>query len=491
MTIRRHLLSGFLLILSFFPEVTAQQQRLDSLRALVKEVPTDTSDVNLLVTLAHAEFKAGNNDQAISLAIQARNLARKIGYMKGVGEALLASTYAYKLKGAYEEAIKDAREAIPIFERLEDWVNLSRGYNYMAQAYENAGDRTQALANQLKAIPYLEKANYKQGLAVVNNGIGIIYYKSGSYDVALDYHFKALAISDSIGSKIHSATALNNIATIYERLGNYDAALKFYTRYMELMKEAEVKPSIGLAYANLGELYIRMNDLTLAEKYLKIALSIQEQIQDKRRIVFTLTYLGDLWYKKRDNQRALEYYQKAVSLAKELTTVGISTDALRGLSKVYRAENRIDLAATYMREATEVAQQQNDKLALEEIYYEWAQLDSTRGDFKDAFIWFKKHKALHDSLFDKRKNDKVAYLESLYGKERELHKDLVSQRVAVEEQQETASVTRSILAITSVVLLIGLVVMVFLYKRLARHVKQPVDHMGSVNNQLELQLEDK
>ena len=93
-----------------------------------KESAADTSAVNALNQQCRS-YIGSNNDSAILIAQQAKEMADKINYTNGIALAHKNIGLAYYYKGEYKDAIQNFQESIKAYEQLNDQTGVANILN--------------------------------------------------------------------------------------------------------------------------------------------------------------------------------------------------------------------------------------------------------------------------------------------------------------------------------------------------------------------------
>jgi tetratricopeptide (TPR) repeat protein len=427
-----------LVILSSFAQSFSQSRKIDSLRSVIKTPPRDTADVKTMVTLSMALFHGGNFDTSLHLAIQARKLAEDLHFKKGVASALLSSGYAYKLKGAYEASLKDLKEGLVLYEELNDNLNTGRALNFIAQVYNATGERDKALSYLQRASEFVEKAGHKEGLSVIYIDLGINHFDRGSYEVALEYYLLSLRLSESVKAYSKMAMAMNNIGVVYEAMNEKEKALEYYEECLALTESHDIVSKRALALLNTGKLYaLKKSTQEKGEKYLSEGLSIVRENGDKKYEIYALSGFGDYYKTKGNLAKAEEFFKQAVDIGREINSPEATIGCLKEIGALALLSGKFDRAQKFASESLSMAERLDSKASRKEIYLFQSQLDSARGDFRGAFVWYKRYAQLNDSLFNERKTAKILHLQTLYDKEKQ-ENEAKAELTALHESSGTA-----------------------------------------------------
>ena len=275
----------------------------------------DTASVNALVQQSKDLTKT-DPDKAMSVAIQAKELAEKIEFRQGQAYALKSIGQIYKKQAKYLEALDYYRQSIKIFEEIKDNVGVSNLYNNIGNIYYDQSDDVKALENYLQSLKFAELSGDRLRMLSALNNIGGVYTnKVATYDKALQYYLKALPICEEIGKKDELGAICANIGFIYAEKKDTEKAMIYFNKALKAYGNSEGSLNV---YNYIGTLYNNENKLDLALKNHFQALSLSETFKDKISIVKSLIGLGNVYEKKGDYKTAIINYKKAETSALEI-----------------------------------------------------------------------------------------------------------------------------------------------------------------------------
>jgi tetratricopeptide (TPR) repeat protein len=171
-------------------------------------------------------------------------------------------------KGELEEALKQAKKSLPIFEKIpsmEVWRGIS--LFQIAHIYKYKGDLDSALeyANRCMNIEqtpaYFKILNFAYVL-------GINYEIKGELDLALDYFEQALALSKKIKSNSTTPSILSLIGEVHWRKANAQKALSYLESSLVLSEGADDIQGSAYAIFWLVSINIDTGEIDKAQKYL-------------------------------------------------------------------------------------------------------------------------------------------------------------------------------------------------------------------------------
>jgi signal transduction histidine kinase/CheY-like chemotaxis protein len=347
----------------------AQDEKIDSLRNLLKTANEDTIKVNILLDISKRLYSL-DPDESIQLANQANDLAEKSGFKKGVAYALKNIGLAYYTKGKYSETLGYWQHSLKLFEGI--------------------GDST--------------------GVSNLLNNIGAIYFNLGNDDQAIEYYLKSLRVSEQLGDKLRIASALTNIGTVYSnKPATRDLALKYCLRALKISEGLVDLEAIGTISVNIGDIYFLMGDNKNALSYL--GKSLEAYRKSSGDVAYTLNTMGKVYTKQGDFDLALQYQNEAYNYAKNSDNKLEVARALLGLGNTYRKKNSSTLALACYTRAQTICKEIGSNNELKDSYDGLAILYSKLGDYKNAFKYQQLLTAIRDTLYNSETDKRIAGLQ--------------------------------------------------------------------------------
>jgi len=274
----RFVFSLLLLLNLLQPFSYAQNAKTDSLLNVLKTIKADTARVNLLNDIGWELISTGDYEPAMNYINDAKTLAGKIKFKKGIANSFNNIGVIYYRQGNYSKALKNYFASLKIREEIGDKKGIAKSYNNIGIIYFNQGNYPEARKNHFASLKIKEEIGDRKGIAFSYNNIGNIYYYEGNYPEALKSYFASLKIREEIGGKNEIADSYNNIANIYDNQANYPEALKNYFASLKIFEEIGDKNGIATSYTNIGQLYIHMNKAAEGKLWLQKGLRLSSEI---------------------------------------------------------------------------------------------------------------------------------------------------------------------------------------------------------------------
>ena len=341
----------------------------------------------------------------------------------------------------YEKARKHADKALLISRKLNYKIGVANAYSNIAVIFFYQGQYPEARKYFDACLKICQKTGYKKLMASCYNNIGNIYYSQSNYPQALKNFLTALKIYEECHDKLNMASLYDNVGSVYFSLGKYPEAFKYNFLALYLFKELGDKSAIGTCYSNLASNYMHQRNYKEALKYNLMALTIFQDLGDKYSIAFAYDVIGIIYYEQGNPVEALNKLFAALKINKEIGNTHGKARNLGNISNIYYKENKPVLAREYLTQAFKIAREMEDKAGIAYCYLKFSELDSVSGDFKSAFVNYRLHKQMKDSMFNMEKEKKITELSMQYEFDKK-------EAIAKKEQEKKEVIQASLLADT-------------------------------------------
>ena len=370
---------------------SAQDEMQDSLRQIISSSAEDSSTVNTLIELANT-FRRIDSEQVIGLAEEAKSMSERIGFQKGLANALKYIGLGYGDQNMYVEATQNWEEALKIFEQIGD----------------------------------------KEGTSNLLGNLGTIYSNQGDDEKALNLYLRSLKIAEEIEDKMRILTVSLNIGLIYQKKPTtLDKAGEYYKVALKLSEELAYNEGIGYSSVNLGEVYFAQGDNNTALEYFEIS---RESLKNSGDIAYVLNNIGKVYAKRGDFEEALLIQQEAYDIADGNNSKYYMAQSLIGMANTYDTLGLIQEAIVKLKKAEPLAIQIGSKESLKEAYDSLAQYSARLIDYKSAFQYQKLLTDINDTLF-KNSNEKRLNLMLMSSNLEKKESELEVQELTIQKQK--------------------------------------------------------
>jgi tetratricopeptide (TPR) repeat protein len=404
----------YFFILFLFPLFSAGQTKhgltlIDSLQKKLLSAAEDTNKVKLLdlISFTYSNIKP---DEGIKYGNKARELARKLGWNRGIALAYADLGVNYAAKSDHSNAIDHYQQALKLYEELNDQNGAASVMANISLVYMSQSNYPKALEYAFKALGGKEEHLNKRTAAIIRENIGTIYLEQKKYSETMQYYTKALKAYEELGDKKSVARNLGNTGIVQDALGNYEKALESHFLALKVNQELKDENSIQINLANVGYVYCHLKNFNKALEYQEEALKISEKLGLKGSIAVNTGNIGETYFaiandtsgnarhqgfsgkgkKKESLKQSIKYLEKAVNLCKEINYAGPQIEFSQYLSDAYFLS----------------------------------------GNYKKAFEAFKDYAIVKESVFSQQSKIDLAKLES----QREL--DLKDKDIIIKNKEE-------------------------------------------------------
>jgi signal transduction histidine kinase len=379
-----------------FHDVKGQPAVKDSLENLLKLKISTPVKVDVLNLLAY-QYYDYNDSIASNYAQTAVNLAKEIGYLKGL-------KYAYTMVGLGFSSNSKFKEAIRYF----------------------------LISDKIKGQPNDATAAYNLAL------LGNCYRDMGKYDSAFITYNKAIKNnykSWEIYSAIYKNMAIVNLILWRnkEAIVLADSALKYLNR--DKNTDQYVRLDLWSIY---GQAYKNILQFDRSQKYYDSMCSASAHLEDYYHQIMCELNKGELEYEKANYSTALLFCFKALELTKKYAYPPQYVKVLIQIGEIYSELAQYDIAYQYFLKALHVTEELGLQAESALIYSELGWIDKDLGNFKNALSYCGKSMEIRKSIGDSKG---VANCYNLLGLIYLLQKQYLR---SIEEQEKALTIRKEI-----------------------------------------------
>lgn len=288
---------------------------------------------------------------------------------------------------------------------LRYFANLSRENNYLegeayafnqiAREYRNISQFKKAADLHEKALELAEKANNTELKVLSLNMLGVVYRRTDAIKTALDYNQKALEIAEAVENPSHHIkrsinVSLNSIGNLYQTLEQYDLAIMQFKRALKLEEELGNKLGLAINHQNIGDCLEQKGDLEGALENYRKSLAYNEEINSDYGRVICKNSLAQVYLKQDMPYAALVLLEPLHEESKEIGDFFITSSIFINTGWAYTKVKEFDKAQKFIQEGLEMAQNHNMPSNVLEAYQRLSDLESERGNYKEAYTLYKK-----------------------------------------------------------------------------------------------------
>jgi signal transduction histidine kinase len=449
----RSKLKGVLLICSFLTfslSIHAQPNKVDSLLRVLKTHVHDTSRVKTYNGVA-LEFYKTDLEKSKNYSDSAISLGKKANYYDGVFAGMLRKAFIYSREDKKETSKRIFREMLSI--ALEHGMkrNIIRSYN-------NLGVHCTVMYESDSAIYYAGKSlsldSSNTNKKFTYQTLATAYRYKGDYSTSLSYHMKNLSICQETNDQNFESIVLTNIGNLKAMMMQFDEAIHYFNASAKIIDSIRFQDQYANLNNSLGAAYIEKKEFKKAEGYFMTSLRIAKKINSKRLLAHALLHLGNVYSGLRSFEKSMLYYRQSRVLAREIKEESALCELNIGIGFIYTMQKKLKKAEKETREGLERANRLGQPDYKAQAYSQLYRIDSTRGNFKDALLNYKKSEAITDSLYNFKSAQQISDIEKKYELERKTTEIQGLQLQVEKEQSQVAGAKYRLFAVTSLLLLV-------------------------------------
>lgn len=293
-------------------------------------------------------------DKAIALSIeyQDKNFQAKALNFKGG---------LFWQKGEYGKAKSFLIKALKIREELGDKDQLVAALSNVGSVYFFEGNYAKTFEYYLKAVMIKENTDDLKGLGRCYYNLGVVLGKQGNYDNAVEYYEKAATIRKSIKDNNGLAEALKSLGSIRKAQRDFEGALGYYLQSIKLLKEEYNEGLLANVSYEIGETYNYLGQFEKGIKYLFVSLEAQEKLNNKNELAICLLKIGRAYQQQQHFKNAIVYLKRSKQLMEKHCLRNCMGEVLTELSEAYIGLGQYEQAIVYLKERLSYQEEVFDK----------------------------------------------------------------------------------------------------------------------------------
>jgi adenylate cyclase len=368
---------------------TAQTALTDSLTSLIQSTGENEKKVDILITLAK-EYSRIDMAQADVYAERAQQLSEKLGYNKGIGDALNIRGFILGYQSDLQGGLSLLNKALTIRKTIDDQRAISGTLNNFGVLYDIHGEFEKAIDYYNQSLAIVEKLQDSVSVVTSLNNIGALYMQIGQYDRAIEYSRKALAMMQAMNDSINIADGLSTLAGIYIDQGKYQDGLEYCLKAVviaeannQLRTKSGLENKIGIIYKNLG-------NLDLALKYILRSKKTAEQSGDNLLLCESILNLAVIYEAMKKDRDAITELGNLISLSLQINNRPTLSAAYNNLGMIYGEQEKPQLASMYYRKSLKIKKEIGDKRGEAITTLNIGVVYQKARQYEDALRWIQK-----------------------------------------------------------------------------------------------------
>ena len=246
----------------FIARLCDHKPRLVMLGPHIERLPdSHPSKPQCLFRLSRLFYTVGNPTESKRLLTHAAKLWRDRGNLHQVALMLMYSSDANQWAGCCAEGIRLGKEALEIFEQLQDTMRQAHCSSFLALSFlgENQADTAEETAS--RAITLLPENSKQIIVCDCHQVLGIVYHETANHEKAIEHFEVALGIASSHNWHSEACWILDPLIMLFAEVGRFDDA----NAHLERMRLHAANSTYDLAEAIALQAFIFHHQGKLAE----------------------------------------------------------------------------------------------------------------------------------------------------------------------------------------------------------------------------------
>ncbi|MBJ6146167.1 histidine kinase dimerization/phosphoacceptor domain -containing protein [Hymenobacter sp. BT559] len=337
---------------------------------------------------------------------------------EAIGWYLLSETYE-KSMALHPQRIRYFEQAIRLFGAVRDQVQEARVLRELADAYLMQGKPARAREELLRSLALYKAAGYRKQhssldlLAATNDALG-------NYKDALQYALAAVASAKRSQDTLLLCTYYMRVGAVYQQFDEREKILQYYRL---ALRSAEAnhysQTALGLT-STIARILLAKNQ-PQAALALILAKSKAYPPQDDYARLAVAQGLVSCYLRTKQYDLATAHCQQIESYLKSKNVVD-NTRVLHGayltLGACYLATKQYAKARSYLTKSLAAGQVVLTRNSLAHACLLLYKVDSAQGNLPSAIAYYKRYKAINDSIFSEKNSKQMAALQVQFDTEK-------------------------------------------------------------------------
>lgn len=319
------------------------EEQLDLAGQLCRRSKFDEGKAYMLIMQAKLELWYGSADEAVSWSRDALKLFKKLEKDRAVAFASNMHAFVLSCAGKPQEGMQCAKEALTIYQQVDDKILEVSVLRLLMDMFINAGDTLRAGLVGWEIVKVVGESGgekkHKVKLSEVIQKIANIEFQGNDMEKAMAAAEEACSRFQQAGDVEGEAAVMKTMMNVYLRKQKFYEGIDVAKAIVELYREAGVSDkSLGGALIDLAQVYLQGDCADEAVEAASQALVAFQQAQDDAGAKVAGELLKDLGTEQRKqnmkmiiemNRSRLGHIPTNLIIAPE----GLNIDAINGFDK--------------------------------------------------------------------------------------------------------------------------------------------------------------
>jgi adenylate cyclase len=283
--------------------------------------------------------------------------------------------------GRYDEAVPVLERAVGIYHESRDLERAGGAAALLSRSLTSGRRSQEALARAQPLVDLLAWSGPSPALVQLHLAICLAFQNLGRYQELLPAAERAEEIARAIDDQRLLARAMERRASGLNFLGRAEEAGPVLHEAVGLLERVGDLTPLLTALGNLGEGYRLLGQLREAKHFNERALETAQRVGNPSQAAFMLMNLGEIELTLGGWEEAQEYLERAAATLATLPSASTTDPYIATiLGGVFLAQGKWAEAEASLQRALVIAEEAEDRQALENIHVTLAELEVLRGE---------------------------------------------------------------------------------------------------------------
>ena len=293
--------------------ISAQQASNDTAIIRMQAIKNDTDRSNAYFNFID-KYEEAQPAKALEVGYMALAEAKKINDTLNVARGYYALSNLYYNAGNFPAALQNAIASLHAWQALSNYSGEVKCNQIMTSIYIQSKDYESAKKYCEQAIDICTAHNLSEQKSQSLNLLGVVYGCMEQPEKGLDIYNQLLKLYTQEGNVQGQMYALNNIGILLQKLKKYDEAVQTLAQAEKIADTMSDPYFKGCVYDNIAQLNYRMGDLDKSEANGLIAVDMALKASDPSLLSDIYPLLKKVYQQKGDYQKALDFADKYITL---------------------------------------------------------------------------------------------------------------------------------------------------------------------------------
>ena len=389
-------LNLFLLNTKSFSQ-SKKKQLIDSLQSILQDTPIDTLQVDVLNELAWI-YRNNNYQKSFEYGNQARELADKHKYDKGLATAHNRLGLVCQSRGKYLKALNHYRIALKIEKKIKHLYGMSRAKNQISSVYILMNEYRKAIPQLEESLELLKKGGLKSGIASKKINLAICHKNLGNLDKAISFYLSALESLQNLDNHKQIGECYLGLGILYQDIHNFSISRKYLIKAQGIFEKNDNKKTLAKVYNQIGIFYLKVKDYETSLNFFQKALELKISLKTSQDLQLTYNNLGQIHYHLANYDQSLKFLMESLELSAERKDTATMASVYNNLGVSKNNQKKYKEGIEFLLQGLAFSQQKrsqyNRRNVLKNLGFAYSQL----GDYEKAFWYLKQYNMAKDSI---------------------------------------------------------------------------------------------